>query len=641
MTKQKSNDYEKPVVELTWSNWVIGLLKTILLALLFLYFLWYNENQSTTSLPTFMWIFVGIYGTLNVIDLWEGENLRQDRRKAVILGFVLGAVIGFLVMVILILAVDVNWFPNTPQAMWMLSVVIGITLGKIVADMTLMMGAEGSLFLKEKDQSAIAYGFMKSRYQLTFLIALVGVLLLIDGFFVNLAWYYQYLIPIGLLVPLALVIFRDLTEYQKKAQKEEGGFLKVYGIIPFIIEFAIGVIIYLLIVFATIMYDWVPESWLALGDQNWTILATLVAVAGMVLVHMILDKSTFAGAFRKWKKEADGGYYDLNQKEQLLLLEVVLILVFAFAGYYMLKGVEDIVKIGATWQTLLMIIIAMALFMVCLSMIQYYYAEYMRKVKGMQIQEARKYLYIIGFIYLGIIIGCSIAFAWNNALNLFNIISASVIIVIVGMVLEIMLVPSPNIVQNTDAIPKPTLCGIIFTILGLGLLGVGIYFVVWELDALTLTLLVSCIVGIIGGSLMAIYGIFMLIKNRKVERVEEGKDAGAVDYMYNLILPIVGVILGAVVLWLYPFDLTTWQTIVGLVVTIIGGLALIYGIYTLSSKGSRVKEETQEIKTKSKSKSKKDIMEYSKDGAKVSDVKVVKKGVKVSKTSGQIEYKFD
>jgi hypothetical protein len=604
-----------------WITVLNDTIKTVAVILVLGFLIAFLENPNLLSIQVIF--FTAFSATVSIIALkLVGLTIRKE--LSLKYGLTLGGIsIGISILMYLLgLYYEWNWYPDIEFNMIFASIQIGIVAGEILTNIIFIIpfGAKSKeAAQKGMDQygSRLSASLSQSRFSLTFLLAMVGILLLISGFFIDLAWYYQYLISIVLLTPFVYFVIQDLqTKGQLKGIVEP--WLKRTHMLNGFIEG--GIMLALFLILITVVWNLLGD-YQGIGLNNWIIISFVISIGVTMLIHVLLSRDT-TSAFREKLSigSKTDGINELDFKERLLLLELVLISFLSFIGFWFGYTFQQILAEETNaYIGILIILLNLGLFVVILSLAQYYYADYYFKTHTLEnIYQAPRTIYLLGGMYFGIIILGVLLYRLTPSFDLFLILDIVAILVILFGFLLIIFLPKnitetgaervksqwkrkqKEVKEDSDAEVKLPVKAIPWIMLALGIVGLGLslYFLIWANEGLSLTWLIILTIILLLSGFELVYLImrWILISRKEKESAKSSKADGTL--METLGNPILLIILGAItiiigILLVVLFSINPISLWVGIILIGIGATLVILFIIPKFRKGEKTSTQIQ------------------------------------------------
>jgi hypothetical protein len=527
--KNKSNKPHKDETNISESsdsfNWTLErvgmVLKTLYLIMIVSMFVYLSTYQLMEGeYAIFFWMFVAISGVLNLIQF---KNQKRD---------VYFIYVGYVSLVFAILGVLdlfniglVNVLPNIQYGNYIIYLIVGIVLGKLLTEYT-MHQKEWVSTEADGSNNKFILALISNRYQLSSLLATLGIALLVGGYMAEMEWYYTYLISLLMVIPLFVALFKDLSIINKTPEGvQKPSLASRTNFFQFLTEMIVSLVLFVVLVFV-IWGTLGVDNQNFIGYANWIKMSIILTVGFEVILHIIFEKSTLRSMFANiregnfsmmGKKTEVGtnldGMSEWTLREQLILTELLLTSMFIVCSIYLVQGVLNVVnEVGVFSTTIIQLIIAFAFAIMSLTASQFYYAEYLHRTTKIDLLQARKLIYLFGFVHLIILaIALSYYALYDSSIDMFMITSLSSLIIFSVVMIQIMSVPSfPK--ESYDSMPSSmTLLYVFAIILGCLAIGFGIFGVI-QIETIAYTYLLLSVLGIIFGVIIAIIGSLGIIK---------------------------------------------------------------------------------------------------------------------------------
>lgn len=300
-------------------------------------------------------------------------NLFLDLTKEGAFVLFLGISIGLLIYGISYWA---NWniIESVPYGM----VVISLTIG--IVSLFIINSIYSGVSMMTSRNDGIKETIITNRFNITLLMLYLGLLILISGFITPIAWYFQYIISIVLMIPFVFVLVFDIIK--KKLTKDSvGEWMKRMGIYPSLISILIGIILYFIFIY--LIWLVIPEEvQLSFGLSQWNIISLTICFGIAGILNIYLKKNTF-NYFKREEREKVKKAKDQEESQYLILAElkrkqslfVLSIFAIILDSIFIMYELYNLTTIGDIFTSTFLLIVEFTILIILLSSTSTLYVE--------------------------------------------------------------------------------------------------------------------------------------------------------------------------------------------------------------------------------------------------------------------------
>ena len=374
MEKEKPKKSKESSSHGFWNSntMIVGIRFLAFIGMIILMIVVYN-NPIPTTFECALWIAVGLMAVIVLEEAWQIVH-RTGRVSlyaiytisfAIALGIL--AVIGSLCQWANLIA------PVITFGGFIAILIIGalffaqLTLGYIEEQTELVKADQYESF-----GTKLKLSLYRQRFTSTFLLLVIGLIIIITGNMAKLSWVWNYLIPILLILPFPIIL---IWEYSKPNVKFDKEWFKTSGLSTVLIESAIMVLIFVLCVF--VIWNLFSQDQRDFFEfDSWVIMSYTFTIGFGLLIHslwgtrrMIKTGNPFLVGFGQDAK-------DSYPQSNYILTQCILFGLTALNIYYIIGMVRQILEIGISFESGIFLVISAFILILLLEWIEEEYLKY-------------------------------------------------------------------------------------------------------------------------------------------------------------------------------------------------------------------------------------------------------------------------
>jgi hypothetical protein len=354
-----------------------------------------------------LWISVGLMAVVVILEAWQTVN----ETEKISVYFVYTIIFGIALGILAILGSVFKWADRLAPIITLSGFIAILIIGALFIGQLILslLGSKQVNPTKQKGDQQYAQSFVpwtqrfkitikRQRFTTTFLLLIIGIVVIATGGQAKLSWIWNYLIPILLMLPFAIVLVLELTD---KTAKFDKAWFKATGLFYVLIEGAIMVVIFVLSVY--VIWNVLPVGFQSIWEyDSWITISYGFMIGIGLIIHAFWGTRriyTSEGIFgskavgyvptgpiksNKGMASAKDGD-DTYPKPHYLGVQCILLILLITNIYYTIRLVKDIIDNGISIETGVLMVIAAFILIILLEWIEEEYLKFnlvIQRIKG-------------------------------------------------------------------------------------------------------------------------------------------------------------------------------------------------------------------------------------------------------------------